>query len=56
MFRCSRQGCPYACGSRHRPSCLERTLYYALYVLLIGVFLFSLGTGLVRLNNSINLV
>lgn len=56
MFRCSRPGCPYACGSGRRPSCLERTLYYALYVLLIGVLLVSLGTGLVRLNSSISLV
>lgn len=45
MFRCLRPGCPGFCGTRTRPSCAERRLYYVVLLLLTAAFVASLGMG-----------
>lgn len=49
MLRCMRPGCPTACGTRRKPSCVDRMLHYGLLVLLTAAFLISLGIGVISL-------
>ncbi len=49
MLRCLRPGCPTACGTRHTPSCVDRTLRRGLLALLTAAILISLAAGLLSL-------
>lgn len=46
MFRCLRPGCPTDCGTRRKPSCADRVLWYAVMSLLAAALLVSLGMGM----------
>lgn len=50
MFRCLKPGCPIHCGTHRRPACAERVVCRALFLVLAGVLLMSLGIGLRSLN------
>jgi hypothetical protein len=52
MLRCLRPGCPTRCGTRCKPSCADRMLYYALLSLLTVAFLVSLVMGRMWLNEA----
>lgn len=47
MFsRCREPGCPSDCGTRTRPSCTDRLLYYALLIFLAAAFVLSVAMGM----------
>lgn len=52
MLRCMRPGCPTDCGTRRKPSCVDRMFYYGLSALLTVAFLISLSVGLISLGKA----
>ena len=52
MLRCVRPGCPTACGTRRKPSCVDRMLHYGLLALLTVAFIISLAIGLMSLSKA----
>lgn len=52
MLRCLKPGCPGLCGTRTRPSCTERRLYYVVLLFLTAAFVVSLGMGMKWVNES----
>lgn len=45
MFRCMKPGCPVLCGTRTRPSCMDRLWHRAALLLLTSAFLVSAAMG-----------
>lgn len=45
MFRCMKPGCPVLCGTRTRPSCMDRLWHRAELLLLTAAFLVSAAMG-----------
>ena len=52
MLRCMRPGCPTACGTRRKPSCVDRMLHHGLLSLLTAAFLISLAAGVISLSRA----
>lgn len=52
MLRCLMSGCPSACGTRRKPSCVERVLRNALLGLFAAVLLASLVVGVTSLGEA----
>lgn len=46
MRRCLKPGCPALCGTRRKPRCADRLLYYVLLVFLMCTVLASTVSGL----------
>jgi len=53
MRRCREAGCPTLCGTRRKPSCADRMVYYALLVLFFCTVLVSTVSGISSARNQV---
>lgn len=53
MRRCRKTGCPTLCGTRRKPSCADRMVYYALLVLFFCTVLVSTVSGISSVKNQV---
>ena len=55
MRRCRKTGCPTLCGTRRKPSCADRMVYYALLVLFFCTVLVSTMSGISSVTKQVGI-